>query len=139
MITCQKKRKKIHARTGGIAVYALLALLSAAPLSAKGAQDDSAERNTQTAAAGRAKYVFVFVGDGMAMPQISATEVFATARSSRDVNITKLGFTQFPVSGLTTTYDAGTFITDSASAGTAIATGNKTLSGVINMDPGKTK
>jgi alkaline phosphatase len=73
------------------------------------------------------------------MPQISATEVFATARSSKDINITRLGFTQFPVSGLTTTYDAGTFITDSASAGTAIATGNKTLSGVINMDPGKTK
>jgi alkaline phosphatase len=36
------------------------------------------------------------------------------------------------------TYDASSIITDSASAGTAIATGNKTASGVINMDPGKT-
>jgi alkaline phosphatase len=81
--------------------------------------------------------VFLFIGDGMAMSQISSAEVFSTARSSKDINVTKLGFTQFPVAGLTTTYDAGTFITDSASAGTAIATGNKTLSGVINMDAGK--
>jgi len=88
---------------------------------------------------GKAKYVFLFIGDGMSMSQISAAEVYTTARSSSDIKITKLGFTQFPVSGLATTYDAGTFITDSASAGTAIATGNKTLSGVINMDPGKTK
>jgi alkaline phosphatase len=36
-----------------------------------------------------------------------------------------------------TTYDAGSFITDSASAGTAMASGHKTLSGVINMDPAK--
>jgi len=86
---------------------------------------------------GQAKYVFLFIGDGMSMSQISAAEVFSTARSSNDITVTKLGFTQFPVSGLATTYDAGTFITDSASAGTAIATGNKTLSGVINMDAEK--
>jgi alkaline phosphatase len=95
-------------------------------------------QNVQTAAAGQAKYVFLFIGDGMAMPQISSAEIFATARSSQDVRVTKLGFTQFPAAGLTTTYDSGTFITDSASAGTAIATGYKTLSGVINMDPGRT-
>ncbi|MDR0403791.1 MAG: alkaline phosphatase [Treponema sp.] len=115
----------------------LLFLLSL-PVFAKGSTD-TVERNTATARAGKAKYVFLFIGDGMAMPQISSTEVYATARSSRDIGITKLGFTTFPVSGLTTTYDAGTFITDSASAVTAIATGNKTLSGVLNMDPGKTK
>lgn len=97
-------------------------------------------RNTEAGVAGtgRAKYVFLFIGDGMAMSQISAAEVFSTARSSKDVTVTRLAFTQFPVAGLTTTYDAGTFITDSASAGTAIATGNKTLSGVINMDVGRT-
>jgi len=97
------------------------------------------ERNTGLVQGkGQAKYVFLFIGDGMSMSQISAAEVFSTARSSGDITITKLEFTRFPVSGLATTYDAGTFITDSASAGTAIATGNKTLSGVINMDAGKT-
>jgi len=98
-----------------------------------------ADGKTTVAGKGQAKYVFLFIGDGMAMSQISAAEVFATARSSSDINITRLGFSQFPVAGLTTTYDAGTFITDSASAGTAVASGKKTLSGVINMDPGKTQ
>lgn len=85
----------------------------------------------------KAKYVFLFIGDGMAMTQINAAEVYANALSSKDAGIKKLGFSKFPVAGLTTTYDAGSIITDSASAGTAIATGRKTLSGVINMDPGK--
>ncbi|MDR3161032.1 MAG: alkaline phosphatase [Spirochaetaceae bacterium] len=114
---------------------ALLAFMAPTPVSAKAKAE--MDRNTATARQGQAKYVFLFIGDGMAMAQISSTEVYATARSSKDINITKLGFTRFPVSGLTTTYDAGTFITDSASAVTAIATGNKTLSGVINMDPAK--
>jgi alkaline phosphatase len=108
------------------------------PLFAKGSTDGSS-RNETVAGQGQAKYVFLFIGDGMAMPQVSSAEVFSTARSSKDITITRLGFSQFPVTGLTTTYDAGTFITDSASAGTAIATGNKTLSGVINMDAGKTR
>jgi alkaline phosphatase len=96
-------------------------------------------RNAVVTGKGQAKYVFLFIGDGMAMSQISSAEVFSTARASKDINVTRLGFSQFPVTGLVTTYDAGTFITDSASAGTAIATGNKTLSGVINMDTSKTK
>ncbi|MFA6507708.1 MAG: alkaline phosphatase, partial [Treponemataceae bacterium] len=87
--------------------------------------------------AAKAKYVFLFIGDGMSMSQISAAEVYANALASKDVAIKKLAFSQFPVAGLTTTYDAGSIITDSASAGTAIATGHKTLSGVINMDPSK--
>ena len=40
----------------------------------------------------------------------------------------------FPVQGITTTYDAGSTITDSASAATAIATGEKTYSGVISVE-----
>jgi alkaline phosphatase len=87
--------------------------------------------------AAKAKYVFLFIGDGMAMPQISATEVYANAVASKDIKVKRLGFSAFPVAGLTTTYDAGSFITDSASAGTALATGHKTLSGVVNMDPAK--
>jgi alkaline phosphatase len=121
-----------------IVLFVCLLMLAFQPLFAKGGTDGNA-RNTSTAGQGQAKYVFLFIGDGMAMPQITSAEVFATARSSKDINITRLGFSQFPVTGLTTTHDAGTFITDSASAGTAIATGNKTLSGVLNMDVGKTQ
>jgi alkaline phosphatase len=116
---------KKASRATALALAALLALFVSA--------------NAYAAPAAKAKYVFLFIGDGMAMPQISATEVYANALSSKDVKVKKLGFSQFPVAGLTTTYDAGSFITDSASAGTALATGNKTLSGVVNMDPAKSQ
>ena len=86
----------------------------------------------------KAKYVFLFIGDGMSLTQVSAAEVYARSMASKEPGFAKLGFTQFPAQGITTTYDSSSIITDSASAGTAIATGNKTLSGVINMDPGKT-
>ncbi|MDR2401287.1 MAG: alkaline phosphatase [Deferribacteraceae bacterium] len=85
----------------------------------------------------QAKYIFLFIGDGMAMPQISSAEVYAGALAGSDVDIKKLTFTRFPNAGIMTTYDAGSFITDSASAGTAMASGYKTLSGIINMDPAK--
>ncbi len=41
----------------------------------------------------------------------------------------------FPVQGVNTTYDLTSIIPDSASTGTAIASGNKTASGVVGMDP----
>ncbi|MDR2177409.1 MAG: alkaline phosphatase [Treponema sp.] len=131
-------RNGVSARLLGRAAGLMMALLTIMSLPAKGKTDAGSGQNTELAQQGQAKYVFLFIGDGMAMSQISSTEVYATAQSSKNINITRLGFTKFPISGLTTTYDAGTFITDSASAITAIATGNKTLSGVLNMDPAKT-
>jgi alkaline phosphatase len=113
--------------------------LAIQPLFANGVTQQPTQNTGTVSGRGQAKYVFLFIGDGMAMSQISAAEVYSTARSSSDITITRLGFSRFPVAGLVTTYDAGTFITDSASAGTAIASGNKTLSGVINMDPGRTR
>ncbi|MBN2874443.1 MAG: alkaline phosphatase [Spirochaetales bacterium] len=85
-----------------------------------------------------AKYVFVFIGDGMSMTQISAAEVYTRAMAEKTPGFVRLGFTQFPAQGLNTTYDSTSIITDSASAVTAIATGNKTHSGTINMDTSKT-
>ena len=102
-----------------------------------GGQNDASEAGSETSF-GQAKYVFLFIGDGMAMPQINAAEAYLNQKNGSDIGVKQLNFTQFPAQGLTTTYDAGSFITDSASAGTAIATGNKTLSGVINMDVSKT-
>jgi alkaline phosphatase len=89
--------------------------------------------------AGQAKYVFLFIGDGMALAQVSAAEVYSKAAGGPKPGFTRLTFSQFPAQGICTTYDSSSVITDSASAITAIATGNKTLSGVINMDEGKTK
>ena len=103
-----------------------------------GGSTETAETKTEMKT-GNAKYVFLFIGDGMAMPQITSAEAYLSAGANSAPGVEKLSFTQFPAQGLTTTYDAGSFITDSASAGTAIATGSKTLSGVINMDATRTK
>lgn len=83
------------------------------------------------------KYVFLFIGDGMALPQLNAAEIYLHARESDDPGVRKLNITRMPHQGLTTTYAADSFITDSAAAGTALSTGFKANSGVIAMDPSK--
>jgi alkaline phosphatase len=126
-------------------VLALALLVLPASLHAMGQKQATPAVNppaavaTPAATAERAKYVFLFIGDGMSMAQINAAEIYANAMAASNIGIQQLGFTRFPVSGLTTTFDSGSFITDSASAGTAIATGFKTINGVINMDPTKTR
>ncbi len=96
-----------------------------------------------------AKYVFYFIGDGMSMAQVHGVEAYLAAKyeqttdkygnpvtvPTRPVAAPRLLMSQFPVAGMITTYDYGSFITDSASAGTALASGKKTLSGVINKSP----
>lgn len=102
---------------------------------------------TQTATAGtdnsfygkKAKYVFYFIGDGMAMPQINSTEIFKGTLSSTDpMSKEKLNFTAFAYQGMQATHSANTFITESAAAGTALATGHKTNNDILGMDPSKT-
>ncbi len=80
-----------------------------------------------------AKYVFIFIGDGMALPQINSAEIYLGAQGN-DIDLNKLSFTEFPSQGLTTTFSSNSYITDSAAAGTALACGKKTNSGVISQD-----
>ncbi len=82
------------------------------------------------------KYVFLFIGDGMSYPQINSAEIFLGKKlyGDKQIGISKLTFSRFPVEGTCTTFDAETFIPDSASTATSISTGNKTLGGIINMD-----
>lgn len=54
------------------------------------------------------------------------------------IEVKSLSFTQFPVAGTAQTYDASSFVPDSASTATSMASGIKTLSGVINRDVSKT-
>lgn len=87
----------------------------------------------------KAKYVFYFIGDGMAMPQINAAEIFKGTLDSTDpMNKSKFTFSAFPYQGMQATHSANTFITESAAAGTALATGHKTNNDILGMDPTKT-
>ena len=75
------------------------------------------------------KYVFLFIGDGMSIPQRMMTDEFLRKTSGHGLLINQL-----PVQAVTTTASATSFITDSAAAATAIACGEKTANGRIGMD-----
>ncbi len=79
------------------------------------------------------KYVFLFIGDGMSFAQVNAAQIYKGSISQEELDIGKLSFTQFPVTGMATTYDATSFCPDSASAGTALSCGIKTKSGVLGL------
>lgn len=85
------------------------------------------------------KYIFLFIGDGMSYPQIQSAAYYLGANASGNgVETTKLSFMNYPVAGSAQTYDSTSFCPDSASTATSISTGEKTHSGVINMDTTKT-
>ena len=77
------------------------------------------------------KYVFYFIGDGMGINQAIGAEEYnqATGYGPAVIN-----FTQFPVRGFVTTSSANSLVTDSAAAGTALATGVKTYNSAIGMN-----
>jgi alkaline phosphatase len=107
--------------------------------------------------AAQPKYVFFFLGDGMASAQIQATEAYLSTKYAVDNALpigpsagevtaeyllmpeNRLNMSKMSVAGMQMTYDAFALMTDSASSATAFACGIKTRSGVIGMDDAKTR
>ena len=84
------------------------------------------------------KYVFLFIGDGLAMAQRSAAEYYLAAKDGKsEPGIVKLTMNKMPVQGMTTTYSLNSIITDSGAAGTALASGVKSYNGAIGVDGAK--
>ena len=71
------------------------------------------------------KNVILMIGDGMGLPAVYA----AMTVSDHPLNIERCNYV-----GLQKTFSSDKYITDSAAAGTALATGNKTKNGVIGLD-----
>lgn len=84
------------------------------------------------------KYVFMFIGDGMSHVQTNAAQVLNGNNTKGAISLSPLTFTEFPVQGLQTTYDATSFCPDSASTATSLSSGIKTHSGVLGMGVDKT-
>ncbi len=80
------------------------------------------------------KYVFLFIGDGMSIPQRMTAEEFSVKTGNG-----KLFINSMPFQAVTTTSSANSFITDSAASGTAIACGEKTLNGAIGVAADRTR
>ena len=81
----------------------------------------------------QAKYVFFFIGDGMGVNQVQGTELYLGELDGK-IAIAPLDFTEFPYATTSSTYSATNGVTDSAAGGTALATGKKTMNGVIGME-----
>jgi len=82
--------------------------------------------------AGGPKYVFLFIGDGMSVPQRMIAEEFSRKTGQGD-----LGINQMPYHATTRTASSSSLVTDSAAAATAIACGVKTYNGAIGVDASK--
>lgn len=74
----------------------------------------------------KVKNIIFMIGDGMGLEQISAAWV---------CNGGKLNLDNFTNIGIQWTYSANRLVTDSAAAGSALATGHKTNNGMISMTP----
>jgi alkaline phosphatase len=82
----------------------------------------------------QAKYVFYFIGDGMGPNQVLAAEMYQAALQGQ-IGRVPLLMSQFPYSGQAATFSASYGITDSAAAGTCLASGKKTNNGMIGQTP----
>jgi len=87
---------------------------------------NGAVRNVPEAKHRAVRYVFLFIGDGMGPAQIKLADAVLQNHKSLAMN-------SFPVLGMATTHAENRYITDSAAAGTALATGYKTTVGTISM------
>lgn len=83
-------------------------------------------------ASAEVKYVFYLIGDGMGMGHVNAAQYYNRMVRGADEPILMM---QFPVASQAWTYSASSPVTDSAAAGTALSTGNKTYNNMLGMAP----
>lgn len=77
----------------------------------------------------KVKNVILCIGDGMGINTVTLAGTTIGGPGG------KLNIERLPVSGLARTYSADSLVTDSAAAGTALATGVKTKNGMVGMNP----
>jgi alkaline phosphatase len=117
--THQKKSKVL---SGLIAVMMLLAVVATSLTNAVFAAE-----------AGQAKYLFLFIGDGMSYAQVHSAQVFKGNNVVDEIDLDYINFSEFTNKGIANTHDATSFCPDSASTATSISSGFKTHSGVIGL------
>ncbi len=80
------------------------------------------------------KYIFYFIGDGMGTNQVLGSEMYRSAVQGSPLGRVQTLMTTFPYSGHASTFSKSNGITDSAAAGTCLATGSKTTNGTLGLD-----
>ena len=103
-----------------------LTTLSLIALVMLGMLSSCCDKKEETPEPPKALNVIYMIGDGMALPQ-----VYAAMLASGE----EMTFSQFPYIGVVDTHSASNDITDSAAAGTALASDHKTKNGMVGMNP----
>ena len=75
----------------------------------------------------------------MGANQVLSAEMYRSAIEGQPLGRVQTLMTTFPVSGHASSYSASNGITDSAAAGTCLATGSKTKNGMLGMGPDTTR
>lgn len=85
------------------------------------------------------KYIFMFIGDGMGIAQRQIAELQLNSKPGVPAvnQKVRLKMNSLKVVGMNTTYDSTSIVPDSASTATSLASGYKTLSGVIGLKEDK--
>jgi len=123
----------------------LVMLATSSFLSSCSNDDDETESKTKNQVQYETpKYIFYFIGDGMAMPQVNITEAALNdpnfkLDNTKSVGIGHLNMRELPVTGMQTTHAEDRYITGSAASATALATGYKTTIGTISMNGNHSK
>ena len=81
----------------------------------------------------KAKYVFLFIGDGMGATHVAVTESYLSYKAGK-LGSEKLLMSQFPCYGMASTYSADKNVTCSSASGTAIACGQKANNGTVGIN-----
>lgn len=84
--------------------------------------------------ASKAKYIFLFIGDGMGASQVTLTESYMSYQKG-ELGGERLTFSSFPYFGMASTHSANKVITCSSAAGTAISCGVKTNNESLGVSP----
>lgn len=79
------------------------------------------------------KYVFYFIGDGLASSQRQLAEYFL--KEKLDDNMARLTMNKLSVVGMNSTHSSNSLVTDSAASATSLATGFKTNGGMVAQLP----
>ena len=88
---------------------------------------------------GEIKYIFYFIGDGMGSNQVLGAEMYRSALEGEPLGRVQTLMTTFPYSGSAGSYSKSNGITDSAAAGTCLATGQKTKNGMLGLGSDSTR
>ena len=81
----------------------------------------------------RAKYIFLFIGDGMGATHVATAESYLSYKEGK-LGGEQLLMTQFPIYGTATTHSANRNVTCSSAAATAIACGEKANNGTVGIN-----